>query len=73
MALMPRLRQLFRRPSTASTVAARRPSPAQEDRDTVPEDALRAILTDLAAAHGRWRLGDARQLGSDRLEVYERA
>lgn len=30
-------------------------------------------LTDLAGAHGRWRLHDARQLGSDRLEVYERA
>ncbi|HEU4959387.1 MAG TPA: bifunctional diaminohydroxyphosphoribosylaminopyrimidine deaminase/5-amino-6-(5-phosphoribosylamino)uracil reductase RibD [Sphingomonas sp.] len=30
-------------------------------------------LTSLAAAHGRWRLADARALGSDRLEVYERA
>jgi len=29
-------------------------------------------LTDLAQAHGRWRLYDARMLGSDRLEVYER-
>lgn len=29
-------------------------------------------LTDLAAAHGRWRLHDSRALGSDRLEVYER-
>ena len=29
-------------------------------------------LDDLAEAHGRWRLRDARQLGSDRLEVYER-
>ena len=28
-------------------------------------------LADLADAHGRWRLADARQLGSDRLEVYE--
>ncbi|WP_268934727.1 bifunctional diaminohydroxyphosphoribosylaminopyrimidine deaminase/5-amino-6-(5-phosphoribosylamino)uracil reductase RibD [Sphingobium sp. CAP-1] len=27
-------------------------------------------LTDLAAAHGRWRLTDARALGDDRLEVY---
>ncbi|TGX53711.1 bifunctional diaminohydroxyphosphoribosylaminopyrimidine deaminase/5-amino-6-(5-phosphoribosylamino)uracil reductase RibD [Sphingomonas gei] len=27
-------------------------------------------LTDLAAAHGRWRLSDTRMLGSDRLEVY---
>ncbi|SKC68806.1 hypothetical protein [Krasilnikoviella flava] len=46
MALMPRLRQLLRRPFSASTVAARRPSPSQERRDTRPEDALRAILTD---------------------------
>ena len=30
-------------------------------------------LTDLAAVHGRWRLHDARMLGRDRLEVYERA
>jgi len=29
-------------------------------------------LTDLAAPHGRWRLADARSLGSDRLEVYLR-
>lgn len=29
-------------------------------------------LTDLAAAHGRWRLADSRLLGSDRLDVYER-
>lgn len=29
-------------------------------------------LTDLADAHGRWRLIDSRSLGSDRLEVYER-
>jgi diaminohydroxyphosphoribosylaminopyrimidine deaminase/5-amino-6-(5-phosphoribosylamino)uracil reductase len=29
-------------------------------------------LADLAAAHGRWRQRDARALGSDRLEVYER-
>jgi diaminohydroxyphosphoribosylaminopyrimidine deaminase/5-amino-6-(5-phosphoribosylamino)uracil reductase len=27
-------------------------------------------LTDLASAHGRWRLTDPRTLGSDRLEVY---
>jgi len=27
-------------------------------------------LTSLADAHGRWRLTDSRQLGSDRLEVY---
>jgi diaminohydroxyphosphoribosylaminopyrimidine deaminase/5-amino-6-(5-phosphoribosylamino)uracil reductase len=30
-------------------------------------------LVDLAAAHGRWRLADARHLGSGRLEVYLRA
>ena len=29
-------------------------------------------LRDLGTAHGRWRIHDARQLGSDRLEVYER-
>ncbi len=29
-------------------------------------------LATLGAAHGRWRRHDARQLGSDRLEVYER-
>ncbi len=29
-------------------------------------------LRDLAGAHGRWRAADARMLGSDRLEVYER-
>jgi diaminohydroxyphosphoribosylaminopyrimidine deaminase/5-amino-6-(5-phosphoribosylamino)uracil reductase len=29
-------------------------------------------LTDLTEAHGRWAIVDARQLGSDRLEVYER-
>lgn len=30
-------------------------------------------LASLDAAHGRWRLADTRMLGSDRLEVYERA
>jgi diaminohydroxyphosphoribosylaminopyrimidine deaminase/5-amino-6-(5-phosphoribosylamino)uracil reductase len=30
-------------------------------------------LADLATAHDRWTLSDARMLGSDRLEVYERA
>lgn len=30
-------------------------------------------LTSLDPAHGRWRLLDTRMLGSDRLEVYERA
>ncbi|HEX7742388.1 MAG TPA: RibD family protein, partial [Sphingobium sp.] len=29
-------------------------------------------LTDLADAHGRWRLTDDRRLGEDGLEVYER-
>ena len=29
-------------------------------------------LASLADAHGRWRLVEARELGSDRLEVYER-
>jgi diaminohydroxyphosphoribosylaminopyrimidine deaminase/5-amino-6-(5-phosphoribosylamino)uracil reductase len=29
-------------------------------------------LSDLAAAHGRWRLADGHDLGMDRLEVYER-
>ncbi len=29
-------------------------------------------LTSLDPAHGRWKLHDARMLGSDRLEVYER-
>ncbi|MFP5435021.1 MAG: dihydrofolate reductase family protein, partial [Alphaproteobacteria bacterium] len=28
-------------------------------------------LTDLSEAHGRWRLIDARRLGTDGLEVYE--
>ena len=27
-------------------------------------------LSDLGSAHGRWTLTDARQLGSDRMEVY---
>ena len=30
-------------------------------------------LADLASAHGRWMLHDARQLGRDRVEVYEAA
>ena len=29
-------------------------------------------LESLADAHGRWRLNDARQLGADRIEDYER-
>lgn len=47
MALMPRLRQLIRRPFSASTVGARRPSPSAPRRgDEVHEDALRAMLLD---------------------------
>lgn len=46
MALMPRLRQLLRRPFSASTVGARRPSSSQPRGDTLHEDALRAMLTD---------------------------
>jgi len=30
-------------------------------------------LGSLSDAHGRWRLADTRQLGSDTLQVYERA
>ena len=29
-------------------------------------------LSDLASAHGRWRLADSRRLGNDTLEVYQR-
>ncbi|PZR53710.1 hypothetical protein DNL40_06165 [Xylanimonas oleitrophica] len=47
MALMPRLRALLRRPFSASTVGARRPSSSTRRRgDTVHEDALRAMLLD---------------------------
>ncbi|WP_159794795.1 hypothetical protein [Puerhibacterium puerhi] len=47
MALMPRLRHLLRRPFSASTVGARRPtSAARRLGDTVHEDALRAMLVD---------------------------
>ncbi len=46
MALMPRLRQLLRRPFSASTVGTRRPSPSRRPGDTVEEDALRAMLSD---------------------------
>ena len=35
--------------------------------------AIGDIGIDLSATHGRWTATDARQLGSDRLEVYERA
>ena len=38
------------------------------------QPAIRDVgLADLAAAHGRWRLHDARPLGTDRVEVYERS
>lgn len=44
---MPRLRALLRRPFSASTVGARRPTPSARRRgDTVQEDALRAMLLD---------------------------
>ncbi|RZS60325.1 hypothetical protein EV386_0579 [Xylanimonas ulmi] len=44
---MPRLRALLRRPFSASTVGARRPtSSARRRGDTVQEDALRAMLLD---------------------------
>ncbi|MCB7135451.1 hypothetical protein [Cellulosimicrobium marinum] len=46
MALMPRLRQLMRRPASASTVGARRPRAGERRGDTVHEDALRAMLVD---------------------------
>ncbi|HWJ84156.1 MAG TPA: hypothetical protein VNR62_01930 [Cellulomonas sp.] len=46
MALMPRLRQLMRRPSSASTVGARRPTSAARRGDTLHEDALRSMLSD---------------------------
>ena len=46
MALMPRLRALLRKPFSASTVAARRPTSASRHGDTVQEDALRAMLID---------------------------
>ncbi|MFE6970656.1 hypothetical protein [Isoptericola sp. NPDC057653] len=46
MALLPRLRQLLRRPFSASTVAARRPTPSQPHGEHLHEDALRTILTD---------------------------
>ena len=46
MALMPRLRQLIRRPFSASTVGARRPTSSMRRGDTIHEDALRAMLAD---------------------------
>ena len=46
MALLPRLRQLMRRPSSASKVGARRPTTAARRGDTLHEDALRSMLSD---------------------------
>ncbi|TQL03864.1 hypothetical protein [Cellulomonas sp. SLBN-39] len=46
MALLPRLRQLMRRPSSASRVGARRPTKASRRGDTLHEDALRSMLSD---------------------------
>ncbi len=46
MALLPRLRQLMRRPSSASRVGARRPTNASRRGDTLHEDALRSMLSD---------------------------
>ncbi|CAM5780446.1 hypothetical protein [Cellulomonas persica] len=46
MALLPRLRQLMRRPSSASRVGARRPTSTARRGDTLHEDALRSMLSD---------------------------
>lgn len=46
MALLPRLRQLMRRPSSASRVGARRPTKTARRGDTLHEDALRSVLSD---------------------------
>jgi len=46
MALLPRLRQLMRRPSSASRVGARRPTKSARRGDTLHEDALRSVLSD---------------------------
>jgi hypothetical protein len=46
MALMPKLRQLLRRKTSASTIGARRPTKGERRGDTVHEDALRALLVD---------------------------
>lgn len=46
MALLPRLRQLMRRPTSASRVGARRPTTAARRGDTLHEDALRSMLSD---------------------------
>lgn len=46
MALLPRLRELMRRPTSASRVGARRPTKAGRRGDTLHEDALRSMLSD---------------------------
>src|SRR3954470_9779872 len=46
MALLPRLRQLMRRPSSASRVGALLPTTAARPVDTLHEDALRSMLSD---------------------------
>ncbi|WP_029287952.1 hypothetical protein [Cellulomonas sp. HZM] len=46
MALLPRLRQLIRRPASASRVGARRPTSTARRGDTLHEDALRSMLSD---------------------------
>ncbi|MBU4337344.1 MAG: hypothetical protein KJ548_12330, partial [Actinobacteria bacterium] len=46
MALLPRLRELMRRPTSASRVGARRPTNAGRRGDTLHEDALRSMLSD---------------------------
>ena len=46
MALLPRLRQLMRRPTSASRVGVRRPTSAGHGTDTLQEDALRSMLTE---------------------------
>ncbi|WP_024287966.1 hypothetical protein [Cellulomonas sp. KRMCY2] len=45
MPFLPRLRRLLRRPVSASKVGLRRPTPSRR-RDTVQEDAVRAMLGD---------------------------
>lgn len=46
MGLLPKLRQLMKRTSSASTVGIRRPTSAARPGDRPHEDALRAMLTD---------------------------
>ncbi|MBD5787975.1 hypothetical protein IF650_17595 [Cellulosimicrobium terreum] len=46
MAILPRLRKLLRRQTSASTVGMRRPRSGERRGDVVHEDALRAMLVD---------------------------